>query len=60
MDYATKEKAAKAIEAEGFEFVKPAVMGAAPWRKGASYAWVSEFWSPRHRQNRYRAIIARH
>lgn len=58
MTYATKDKANAAIEAKGFKFVLPAIMGAACWVNGSAYAWVSEVWSPKHQKYRYQVHTA--
>jgi len=58
MTYATRDKAAKAIEAKGYALRPAAVMGAAPWVKAGGYAWISEVWSPKHGKYRFQAHMA--
>jgi hypothetical protein len=56
--YSTKTKAVAALEAKGFTFSRPAMMGAAGWRKGSAYAWITEDWSRQHRAMRFWTHIA--
>lgn len=58
MTYATQNKATEALQARGFTLIEPKIMGAAPWRRGRAYAWVSEVWSSRHRAYRFRVHVS--
>lgn len=53
MTYATKAKAIAAVEAKGFTLSRPDMMGAAGWRMGSAYAWISEDWSRKHGKYRF-------
>jgi hypothetical protein len=58
MTYATRDKAVKAIEAKGFVYERPSMMGAASFRMGSAYAWITEVWSPKHGKYRFQANMA--
>lgn len=52
--YATRNRAVKALEALGFSYERPLIMGAASFRReGGGYAWIEHEWSRKHCTMRY-------